>query len=179
MKITDLKCTVLGHNPVVRITTDEGIDGYGEVEASKPYLKPHVLFYKDLILGEDPTDVERVMLKIRRLGSFKPWGSAVSAIEMALWDIAGQGGRRAGLQAAGRQGARQGARLQRRGALSDGRALRPRTMPRTWRKMKAGPGEFQHHQAGHRLSQPDAPPGARLLLWRRRKRAACTPTAAR
>jgi L-alanine-DL-glutamate epimerase-like enolase superfamily enzyme len=49
-----------------------------------------VLFYKDYILGEDPTDVERVMLKIRRLGAFKPWGSAVSAIEIALWDIAGQ-----------------------------------------------------------------------------------------
>jgi L-alanine-DL-glutamate epimerase-like enolase superfamily enzyme len=30
------------------------------------------------------------MLKIRRLGAFKPWGSAVSAIEIALWDIAGQ-----------------------------------------------------------------------------------------
>ena len=49
-----------------------------------------VLFYKDYLLGEDPTDVERVMLKIRRLGAFKPWGSAVSAIEIALWDIAGQ-----------------------------------------------------------------------------------------
>jgi L-alanine-DL-glutamate epimerase-like enolase superfamily enzyme len=30
------------------------------------------------------------MLKIRHLGSFKPWGSAASAIEMALWDIAGK-----------------------------------------------------------------------------------------
>ena len=90
MKITDLKCTVLGKNPVVRITTDEGISGLGEVEASKHYLKPHILFYKELILGEDPTNVERVMLRIRRLGSFKPWGSAVSAIEMALWDIAGK-----------------------------------------------------------------------------------------
>jgi len=90
MKITDLKCTVLGQNPVVRVATDEGINGFGEVESSKPYLKPHVLFYRPYILGEDPTDVERVMLKIRRLGSFKPWGSAVSAIEMALWDIAGK-----------------------------------------------------------------------------------------
>ncbi|MCZ6677252.1 MAG: mandelate racemase/muconate lactonizing enzyme family protein, partial [Candidatus Poribacteria bacterium] len=90
MKITDLKCTVFGNNPVVRITTDEGISGLAEVEASKSYLKPHILFYKDFILGEDPTDVERVMLRIRRLGSFKPWGSAVSAIEMALWDIAGK-----------------------------------------------------------------------------------------
>jgi L-alanine-DL-glutamate epimerase-like enolase superfamily enzyme len=49
-----------------------------------------VLFYKNYIVGEDPTDVARVMLKIRRMGAFKPWGSAVSAIEMALWDIAGQ-----------------------------------------------------------------------------------------
>jgi L-alanine-DL-glutamate epimerase-like enolase superfamily enzyme len=30
------------------------------------------------------------MLKIRRMGAFKPWGSSVSAIEMALWDIAGK-----------------------------------------------------------------------------------------
>lgn len=90
MKITDLKCAVIGNSPVVRIVTDEGIDGFGEVEHFKPYLKPHVLFYKDRILGEDPTDVERIMMKNRRMGSFKPWGSAVSAIEMALWDITGK-----------------------------------------------------------------------------------------
>jgi L-alanine-DL-glutamate epimerase-like enolase superfamily enzyme len=90
MIINDLKCTVLGQNPVVRITTDEGISGYGEVETSKPYLQPHVLFYKRYLIGEDPTNVERVMMRIRRMGSFKPWGSAVSAIEMALWDLAGK-----------------------------------------------------------------------------------------
>ena len=90
MKITDLKCALIGDNPIVRVLTDEGLDGFGEVESSKPYLKPHVLFYRDLILGLDPTDVESVMLRIRKLGSFKPWGSAVSAIEMALWDIAGK-----------------------------------------------------------------------------------------
>ena len=90
MKITDLKCTVMGQNPVVRITTDKGIDGYAQAENSKPYLKPHVLFYREHILGEDPRDVERVMMRIRRFGAFKPWGSAVSAIEMALWDIAGK-----------------------------------------------------------------------------------------
>ncbi len=42
------------------------------------------------LVGEDPTDVERVMLRIRQRGAFKPWGSAVSVIEMALWDIAGK-----------------------------------------------------------------------------------------
>ena len=90
IKITDLRCAIIGRNPVVRIVTDQGISGYGQAESAKPYLKPMVLFYKDYLLGEDPTDVERVMLKIRRMGAFKPWGSAVSAIEIALWDIAGQ-----------------------------------------------------------------------------------------
>src|SRR5262245_40501517 len=90
IKITDLRCAIIGRNPVVRIVTDQGVSGYGQAESTKAYLKPMVLFYKDYLLGEDPTDVERVMLKIRRLGAFKPWGSAVSAIEIALWDIAGQ-----------------------------------------------------------------------------------------
>jgi L-alanine-DL-glutamate epimerase-like enolase superfamily enzyme len=90
VKITDLKCAVIGRNPVVRIKTDEGIDGYGEAESYKEYLKPFVLFYKEYLIGQDPTDVERVMARIRRMGSFKPWGSAVSSIEMALWDIAGK-----------------------------------------------------------------------------------------
>ncbi|HEV2419780.1 MAG TPA: mandelate racemase/muconate lactonizing enzyme family protein [Terriglobia bacterium] len=90
MKITDLKCAVIGRNPTVRIVTDQGISGYGQAESAKPYLKPMVLFYKRYLIGEDPTDVARIMLKIRRMGAFKPWGAAVSAIEIALWDIAGQ-----------------------------------------------------------------------------------------
>jgi len=90
MKITDLKCAIIGDQPVIRIKTDAGIDGYGQAEWPKPYLKPQVLFYREMILGADPTDVERVMGRIRRMGAFKPWGAAVSAIEVALWDIAGK-----------------------------------------------------------------------------------------
>ena len=57
IKITDLRCAIIGKNPVIRIVTDQGISGYGQAESSKPYLKPMVLFYKDYLLGEDPTDV--------------------------------------------------------------------------------------------------------------------------
>lgn len=89
-KITGLKCAVIGQNPVVRIATDEDVSGFAEIESSKPYVKPQVLYYEKYIVGQDPTDVERVMLRIRKLGSFKPWGSAVSAIETALWDLAGK-----------------------------------------------------------------------------------------
>jgi L-alanine-DL-glutamate epimerase-like enolase superfamily enzyme len=90
MKIVDLRCAVIGQHPIVRIVTDENIHGLGEVEFTKPYLKPFVLHFRDALIGEDPTDVERCMLKIRQRGSFKPYGAAVSAIEHALWDIAGK-----------------------------------------------------------------------------------------
>lgn len=90
MKIIDLKCAVIGKSPIVRIVTDEGISGFGQAETWKSNLKPHILAFRDALIGEDPTNVERVMLKIRQRGGFKPWGSAVSVIEMALWDVAGK-----------------------------------------------------------------------------------------
>jgi L-alanine-DL-glutamate epimerase-like enolase superfamily enzyme len=90
LKITDVKCAVIGNNPIVRVTTDEGISGYGEVEQYKPYLKPFILHFRKALIGLDPTDVERCMMRIRQRGSFKPWGAAVSVIEHALWDIAGK-----------------------------------------------------------------------------------------
>ena len=90
IKITDLKCAIIGRNPTVRIVTDQGISGFGQAESAKPFVKPMVLFYKPYLIGEDPTNVASIMLKIRRMGAFKPWGAAVSAIEIALWDVAGQ-----------------------------------------------------------------------------------------
>jgi hypothetical protein len=51
----------------------------GPAKSAKPYLKPMVLFYKDYVIGEDPTDVNLVMLKLHRTGTFKPWDSAVRA----------------------------------------------------------------------------------------------------
>lgn len=90
MKIIDLKCAVIGMNPIVRIVTDQGVSGFGGVEQYKPYLKPFILHFRDALIGADPTDVERAMQRIRPRGAFKPYGAAVSAIEMALWDVAGK-----------------------------------------------------------------------------------------
>lgn len=56
MKITELRCAVIGKNPIVRITTDEGISGYGEVERYEPYLEPHILHEREALLGMDPCD---------------------------------------------------------------------------------------------------------------------------
>src|SRR5690606_27717592 len=90
MKITDVKCAVIAKSPVIRITTDEGIVGWSQIETPKPYLKPVVMYLRDALIGLDPVNVERVVKRIRVRGGFKPWGAAVSAIETALWDIAGK-----------------------------------------------------------------------------------------
>ncbi|WDR05270.1 mandelate racemase/muconate lactonizing enzyme family protein [Devosia rhodophyticola] len=90
MKITDIKCAVIASSPVIRITTDEGITGWSQIETPKPYLQPIVMQLKSWLVGQDPVNVERVVKRIRVRGGFKPWGAAVSAIETALWDIAGK-----------------------------------------------------------------------------------------
>jgi L-alanine-DL-glutamate epimerase-like enolase superfamily enzyme len=58
MKIIDLKCAEIGENLVLRVVTDKGIDGYGQTEINCKYLKPLVPYYRGLILGSDPTDVD-------------------------------------------------------------------------------------------------------------------------
>jgi L-alanine-DL-glutamate epimerase-like enolase superfamily enzyme len=90
LKITDLKVATIGKNPVVRIVTDAGLSGFGEVEFWKPYVKPQILALKDALVGQDPTNVERCMLRIRSRGAFKPHGAAISVVEHALWDVAGK-----------------------------------------------------------------------------------------
>ncbi len=36
IKITDLRCAIIGRSPVIRIVTDQGISGYGQAESYKP-----------------------------------------------------------------------------------------------------------------------------------------------
>ncbi|RLP74566.1 mandelate racemase/muconate lactonizing enzyme family protein [Mycetocola tolaasinivorans] len=90
MKIIDVKCALIGNSPIIRIVTDEGVDGFGQIEHSKPFMTQVIPMYRQELIGLDPTDIERCMSRIRRLGAFKPWGSAVSAIEMALYDLTGK-----------------------------------------------------------------------------------------
>ncbi|MCU1556742.1 MAG: mandelate racemase [Microbacteriaceae bacterium] len=90
MKIIDIRCARIGRSPIVRIVTDDDIEGFAEIEFSKPYVADTLALYRQLLIGHDPREVERCMMRIRRLGGFKPWGAMVSAIEIALWDIAGK-----------------------------------------------------------------------------------------
>src|SRR6184192_797615 len=93
LKITDLRVATIvkpGPSPcrIIRIDTDQGVYGLGEVRdgASPTYA----LFLKSRILGEDPLQLDRIFRKIKQFGGHARQGGGVCAIEMALWDIAGK-----------------------------------------------------------------------------------------
>ncbi|MFV0472962.1 MAG: mandelate racemase/muconate lactonizing enzyme family protein [Pikeienuella sp.] len=83
---------------MLRIHTDSGIDGVGDTygggwfypEASQAMVR----HFEGLLVGEDPRDAARLTRKL--VASCKYWGrvgasiNAISAIENALWDIAGK-----------------------------------------------------------------------------------------
>lgn len=92
LRITDLRIAVIARAPMrcplIRIDTNQGISGYGEVRdgASERYA----LMLKSRLLGENPCNVERVFKKIKQFGSHARQGGGVSGVEMALWDLAGK-----------------------------------------------------------------------------------------
>jgi L-alanine-DL-glutamate epimerase-like enolase superfamily enzyme len=92
LRITDLRVAVVGRAPMtcplIRIDTNQGIYGLGEVRdgASERYA----LMLKSRLLGEDPRNVDRLFRKIKQFGHHGRQGGGVCAVEMALWDIAGK-----------------------------------------------------------------------------------------
>jgi L-alanine-DL-glutamate epimerase-like enolase superfamily enzyme len=93
LKITDLRvATVVKPGPspcpIIRIDTNQGVYGLGEVRdgASPTYA----LFLKSRILGENPLHLDKLFRKIKQFGGHARQGGGVCAIEMALWDIAGK-----------------------------------------------------------------------------------------
>src|SRR6202142_2634555 len=73
---------------IVRIDTNQGISGYGEVRdwASSTYA----LLLKSRILGENPCNIDKIFRKIKQFGGDARQAGGVCGIEMALWDLAGK-----------------------------------------------------------------------------------------
>ncbi|HLG39899.1 MAG TPA: mandelate racemase/muconate lactonizing enzyme family protein, partial [Chitinophagaceae bacterium] len=91
LKITDMRycvTTVLGRTPIIRIDTNQGIYGLGEVRDGAD--ERYALFLKSRILGENPCNVEMIFKKIRQFGGQARQAGGVCAVEMALWDIVGK-----------------------------------------------------------------------------------------
>jgi L-alanine-DL-glutamate epimerase-like enolase superfamily enzyme len=92
LRITDLRiATIVGapmRCPLIKISTNQGVEGYGEVRdgASKAYA----LILKSRILGENPCNVDKLFRRIKQFGGPARQAGGVCGIELALWDLAGK-----------------------------------------------------------------------------------------
>ena len=92
LKITDLRTATVGwdrwHFTLVRLDTNQGLSGYGEVRdfASKTYA----LMLKRLLLGENPCNLDKLFRTIKQFGHHGRQAGGVCGVEMALMDLAGK-----------------------------------------------------------------------------------------
>jgi len=92
LKITDLRIVNLEPLPfrvsLLRLDTNQGISGYGEVRdgASPTYA----LLLKSRLLGENPCNIDKLFRVIKQFGYHGRQGGGVCGIEMALFDLAGK-----------------------------------------------------------------------------------------
>ena len=99
MKVTDVKTFVVDcfrtNWVFVKVYTDEGIDGVGEatLEYKEKALLGAVEHIKEYLVGQNPLDIEKHWHAIYRDAYWRGGPvlmSALSAVEMALWDILGK-----------------------------------------------------------------------------------------
>jgi L-alanine-DL-glutamate epimerase-like enolase superfamily enzyme len=92
LKITDLRVAVITGAPMtvplIRIDTNQGISGYGEVRDGGS--KTYALILKSRLLGENPCNVDKLFRKIKQFGAPARQAGGVCGVEMALWDLAGK-----------------------------------------------------------------------------------------
>lgn len=92
LKITDMRFVDIDEAPkrntLIKIMTNQGIVGYGEIRDGSS--KTYALMLKSRILGENPCNVDRIFRKIKQFGGHSRQGGGVSGIEIALWDLAGK-----------------------------------------------------------------------------------------
>ncbi len=92
LRITDMRYAVVmnGHArcPVIRIDTNQGIYGLGEVRDQGSWR--YAMFLKSRILGMNPCNVEMIFKRIKQFGYHGRQAGGVCGVEMALWDLAGK-----------------------------------------------------------------------------------------
>lgn len=79
----------------VRLHTDAGLYGLGETFPAPSCEKAVILSdYAPVLLGRDPRDIERLWLDLFTHIQYRGWGGAeiraLSAIDVALWDLLGK-----------------------------------------------------------------------------------------
>lgn len=92
LRITDLRIARLVGVPfrstILRIDTNQGISGYGEVRDGASHT--YALQLKSRLVGENPCNIDKLFRKIKQFGYHGRQGGGVCGVEMALMDLAGK-----------------------------------------------------------------------------------------
>ncbi|WPP50507.1 mandelate racemase/muconate lactonizing enzyme family protein [Catalinimonas niigatensis] len=97
LKITDIKCGYIrgGHSLFVKVFSNQDIVGHGEAVDATPGTYHLVKMMGERIKGQNPLNMHRIFEDVRRRGFFEGAQSGMyiavlTAIETALWDMAGK-----------------------------------------------------------------------------------------
>jgi galactonate dehydratase len=95
LKITEIKCGYIRGSLFVKIYTNQGIWGCGEGVDAIPGTYFLVKNFENRLKGKNPLNVHRLFEDVRKSGFFQGAQSGMyiavlSAIETALWDLAGK-----------------------------------------------------------------------------------------
>ena len=98
LKITDVRTAMVNvHGPQahIRIYTDAGLIGQGESTDAAVGTVSLVNSWRRMLVGQDPLNVEAIWERIRTAGVFAgaqggQYTTALTAVEIALWDLAGK-----------------------------------------------------------------------------------------
>jgi galactonate dehydratase len=97
LKITDIKCGYIrgGHSLFVKVYTNQDVWGNGEAVDATPGTYHLVKMMGERIRGKSPLNIHRIFEDVRRRGFFEGaqsgmFVSVLTAVETALWDLAGK-----------------------------------------------------------------------------------------
>jgi galactonate dehydratase len=95
LKITDIKCCYIKGSLFVKVYTNQDIWGCGEGVDAIPGTYHLVKNFANRLKGKNPLNVNRLFEDIRRSGFFQGaqsgmYVAVLTAVETALWDIAGK-----------------------------------------------------------------------------------------
>lgn len=98
LKITDVRTAevrVHGYQAHVRVYTDQGIVGQGESTDAATGSVPLIRSFARMLIGQDPLNIEAAFERIRTSGIFAgaqggQYVTALTGVEIALWDLAGK-----------------------------------------------------------------------------------------
>ena len=97
LKITAVECAYIrnGHSLFVKVFTNQDVWGNGEAVDATPGTYHLVKIMGERIKGENPLNMHRIFEDVRRRGFFEGaqagmYVAVLTAIESALWDLAGK-----------------------------------------------------------------------------------------